>query len=75
MATARNKKTTVLKLGIITGVSTKGTDLVGTRTINNINPEISDDDLLAIGSAIGELQTYEVTEVRRQDAAVLAAEA
>lgn len=42
-----------------------------TRTYSSINPEISDDDLLAIGQGLGALQTHDVGDVQRVENATM----
>lgn len=43
----------------------------GQRVFMHINPELSDEDVLSIGTKLGALQSYEVKTVNRTDAAGL----
>lgn len=43
-------------------------------TFSNLNPDVSDDDAYAVGTALAALQQYEAVEVKRQDLVQLTSE-
>ncbi len=53
MATQRTNITTSLKIKVENGTTNTGTVKYATRTFSSINPEISDEDLLAVGQGLG----------------------
>lgn len=72
MAVKANE-TTKLVLKVETGVNAKGAAVYSQRTIGNINPALSDADMLDIGNAIAGLQSCPLGGVVRQDSANLEA--
>lgn len=71
MATQRVNVTTVMKLMVENGTTNTGTVQYAARTISSINPEITDEDLLAIGQELGTLQSHDVGDIKRSDLATL----
>ena len=48
-----------------------GTVKYATRTFSSINPEISDEDLLAVGQGLGALQSHDVGDIQRLENATM----
>lgn len=71
MATQRTNITTSLKIKVENGTTNTGTVKYATRTFSSINPEISDEDLLAVGQDLGALQTHDVGDVQRVENATM----
>lgn len=71
MATQRVSVTTALKIMVENGTTDAGTIKYASRTISSINPEISDEDLLAIGQGLAAMQSNEVGDIKRSDLATL----
>lgn len=71
MAAQKTDLATRLSISVVTGLKPDGTSTTATRTVGNINPELTDDDMLDIGTDLGALQKYEVAAVKRIDSAVL----
>ena len=69
----RNNEVTRLNLKVITGSDENGKDTIATRGFT-VNPELDDDTLLSIGKKLGNLQSFPVEAIARQDSASLAAE-
>ena len=67
MAAVKANESTKLVLKVETGTKANGTPIYNQRTFTKINPAIGNDDLLAIGQQLGELQAYTVGAVTRQD--------
>lgn len=44
-----------------------GTPIVNNRTINRMSPTLNDDDVLAVGTALGSLQKYPLVSIARVD--------
>lgn len=71
MAAKKTELATKLSLAVVTGQKPDGTMTTATRTVGNINPSLSDADMLDIGTDLGALQKHEVTAVKRIDTAEL----
>ena len=69
----RNNEVTRLNLKVITGSDENGKDTIATRGFT-VNPELNDDTILSIGKKLGNLQSFPVEAIARQDSASLAAE-
>ena len=69
----RNNEVTRLNLKVITGSDENGKDTIATRGFT-VNPELDDDTILSIGKTLGNLQSFPVEAIARQDSASLAAE-
>lgn len=72
MATRLNSKTN-MGLRYVAGVDEDGDNLYKTFSYGNVNPEVSDDDVLSVGNKIGALQTQTIANVVRTDTANLSA--
>lgn len=73
MATQRTNITTSLKIKVENGTTNTGTVKYATRTFSSINPEISDEDLLAVGQGLGALalQSHDVGDIQRLENATM----
>ena len=71
MATERTNITTVMKLMVENGTTDAGAVKYAVRTLSSINPEITDEDLLAIGRELADMQTHDLGDVKRSDTATL----
>lgn len=71
MAAQKTDLTTKLSISVATGLKPSGDAITATRTVGHINPELTDADMLDIGTGLGALQKYEVEAVKRIDSAVL----
>ncbi len=67
MAAVKNNPSTKLVLKVVTGTTTDGKALTKSRTFGNVNPALSDDDLLTVGTKIGNLQAHDVATMQRVD--------
>lgn len=74
MAVVKTETTAKLLISVQVDTNAKGDPVYRQRSFVNLNPAISDADLLAFGQALGALQTYPVNSVARQDNAVLETE-
>ena len=71
MAATRKEQTSKLAIVVVTGQDPRGLLTKATRTIGNINPNLSDDDMYEIGSELAQFQTYEIMSVGRIDSTIL----
>ncbi|WP_288571806.1 DUF1659 domain-containing protein [uncultured Mitsuokella sp.] len=72
MATQRTNITTSLKIKVENGTTDAGAVKYATRTFSSINPEISDEDLLAVGQGLAALQSHDVVgDIQRAENATL----
>ncbi len=69
MATRMNPATK-LQLKVITSTDSAGKEHIAVRSFH-VNPALSDDDVLSIGTKLGSLQSYPVSAICRQDDAAL----
>lgn len=67
----KKDQTTKLILKVQTGTNAAGAATYSQRIFAHVNPALSDDDFLAIATALGSLQAHEVGSVNRQDAAAV----
>lgn len=74
MATIKQKESTKLFLSVETGVAADGSATYSRRTIQHVNPTLSDDNAYDVAAALGSLQVYPVNSVERQDTVVLVRE-
>lgn len=70
MATRNNSKSS-LGIKYVAGVDSQGDNTYRTFSYSNVNPDVSDDDILSVGNKIGALQTQTVAAVVRTDTANL----
>lgn len=71
MAAKKTELATKLSISVVTGQKADGTMITATRTVGNINPSLTDADMLDIGTDLGALQKHEVAAVKRIDSAEL----
>lgn len=74
MAVNKAEQTAKLMIKVQTGVNASGNPVYRQRSFANMNPALTDEDALGIGTMIGELQEHVVEAISRQENAVLAAE-
>ncbi|MCR5757754.1 MAG: DUF1659 domain-containing protein [Selenomonas sp.] len=67
----RSKKATTLKITRILGSDSTGKDTFGYLNFAHVNPEIADDDLMSIGTKLGNLQSLPVDAIGRVDSCQL----
>ena len=65
----RSARTSRLK--VENGTTDAGAVKYATRTFSSINPEISDEDLLAVGQGLAALQSHDVGDIQRAENATL----
>ena len=75
MAAKKETQATKLVLKVVTGTSASGKAITAQRSFTDVNPAISDDDLLSIGAKLGKLQSHDVSVVSRIDTATLVEQA
>ena len=75
MAAKKETQNTKLVLKVVTGTATSGKAITASRTFSAVNPAVSDDDLLAVGAALGDLQSHAISTISRVDTATLVNEA
>ena len=68
--TQRSHAATKLQVKLITGTDSTGKDTVVTRSIA-VNPELTDEAVLSIGTKLGNLQSLPVDTICRQDSAAI----
>lgn len=54
---------------VLSGISSTGQNTYTQRTFSNINPELTDDDVLDIGTKLAGLQSHDLGSVYREDSA------
>ena len=74
MAITKNVETTKLFLAVETGTAADGSALYSRRTIQHVNPALSDENAYDVAEAVGNLQVYPVNGISRQDTATLVRE-
>lgn len=67
----KKSPTTKIIVKVANGTSSSGTTLYASRTFQHINPALTDDEALSIGTALGGLQSRTVGGVQRVDTATL----
>ena len=72
MAVNKSEQAAKLMIKVQTGVSASGNPVYRQRSFANMNPALADEDVLNIGTTIGQLQKHNVESISRQDNAVLA---
>lgn len=73
MAVKKNVQCSIV-VKVQTGTTTTGKASYSSRSFGNINPEISDDNVLVIGQKLAGLQKYPLGSVNREDLAEIAQE-
>ena len=71
MAVRKSSQATKVVLEVESGVKPDGSAKYSARTLSNMNPALSDEDLYGIGAGFGTLQSYPVGDIIRHDTAVL----
>lgn len=71
MAVKKNVQCSIV-LKVQTGTTTTGKASYTSCTFGDINPEISDDNVLTIGQKLAGLQKYDLGSVNREDTAEIA---
>jgi len=75
MAAKKETQNTKLVLKVVTGTATSGKAITASRTFSQVNPAVSDDDLLTVGAALADLQSHAISTISRVDTATLVNEA
>lgn len=68
---SRISETAKLQIKVQTGISESGKAVIRTRSIGNIDPDLSDDNALSAAVKLGSLQTYDVKTISLVNTAVL----
>lgn len=71
MAVKKNVQCSIV-IKVQTGITTTGKASYTSRSFSDINPEISDDNVLSIGQKLAGLQKYDLGSVNREDTAEIA---
>ncbi|SNU93461.1 Protein of uncharacterised function (DUF1659) [Megamonas hypermegale] len=71
MAVKKNVECNIV-IKVQTGTTTTGKPSYASRSFGDINPEISDDNVLTIGQKLSGLQKYTLGSVNREDLAEIA---
>lgn len=71
MAVKKNVECNIV-IKVQTGTTTTGKPSYASRSFGDINPEISDDNVLTIGQKLADLQKYSLGSVNREDLAEIA---
>ena len=66
-------KNSTLKLKLETGINDKGDATYSTKSFGDINPGITDDELLGVADGLAGLQSHTLAEVDRVDTSILTA--
>ena len=67
MAVTSKQDSCKLMLSVVTGQTESGADKHATRSIANVNPDLTADDAYDVAVNIGALQTHAVDAIKRQD--------
>ncbi|OPY56631.1 MAG: hypothetical protein A4E55_02042 [Pelotomaculum sp. PtaU1.Bin035] len=71
MAVTKVPDNSTLRLELRVGVNTSGNPVYRRRTLNNVKPNASDQDLFEIATALAALQEYPLNSISRVDGAQL----
>ncbi len=71
MAVSKVPGNSVLRLEVEVGVNTSGNPVYRNRSLNNVKPTASDQDLYDVGAALADLQEYPLNGISRVDGAQL----
>ncbi len=74
MAITKNAQNTKLFLSVESGTAADGSAVYSRRTIQHVNPALSNENAYDVAEAIGALQAYPVNSIARQDTATLVRE-
>ena len=64
---AKEIAASTMKLKLVSGQDAKDTPKYSTRSFKDINAELSDEDMLSVGTAMAGLQTMPLGQVLRTD--------
>ena len=64
---AKEIAASTMKLKLVSGQDAKDNPKYSTRSFKNINTELSDEDMLSVGTAMAGLQTMPLGQVLRTD--------
>ena len=67
MAVTSVKVHSAMVLKFKTGVDAKGNDLIKSQSFSKVKVGATDEDILAVGAALGDLLEFALTDVSRQD--------
>ena len=70
---SRNQISSVLKLKLVKGQNNRGDTVYTSKSWQDVNAAVSDDDLLALGTGMAVMQTAPLAEVIRIDTGELTA--
>ena len=70
--TVRTEQSTTLKITRIIGTNSAGKDSYGYLNFSGVNPEVTDEDLLDVGTKLAGLQALPVKDIGRLDSCHLA---
>ena len=68
---AKEIAASTMKLKLVSGQDAKDNPKYSTRSFKDINTQLSDEDMLSVGTAMANLQTMPLGQVLRTDTAVL----
>ena len=68
---AKEIAASTMKLKLVSGQDAKDNPKYSTRSFKDINTQLSDEDMLSVGTAMAGLQTMPLGQVLRTDTAVL----
>lgn len=74
MAVVKAEQSAKLMIKVQTGTNTSGDPVYRQRSLANLNPALTDEEVMAIGQALGTLQAHPIEAIARQDNAILANE-
>ncbi len=69
---AKTNESSKMFINVVTGHNDNG-DVLSKRTISNINPQLSDEELYAAGRLLAGLQEHALGSIARQDSATIEA--
>lgn len=71
MKIQKKNESAKLVLKVRTGFNENGKAVIASRTLQNVNPAISEEDVYEVGKAIADLQMYDLDSVSLQETANL----
>lgn len=72
MAVTKIEKDSGIKLTFSYGLDSKGKEILKSKSLAHVKKEASDDNIYEVSKQLTSLQSHTLTEVTRQDNAVLA---
>lgn len=72
MAVAKIDKSTTIRMKVFTGNAADGRETYANRSLTSVNPDLSDEDAMEIGTATAALLADPLHNVIREDTAELA---